>query len=356
MSGTLETTLKDCQDNLDYRVVAGRLESPTYRLTVLRPLLLQKIEATIEPPAYTRQKVSVATEGDFRVIEGSGVQFRFTLDRAVQTAQLRLFATAPRDGKSPVEGQALSPSMPLPPLPLDIQENVLTGSLPKVSKPVEYELQAEAADGMPLEPRRFRIQVQFDQKPTISFVKPKGEIEVTPTTEVMMRVQAGDDFGLSKVGIVYQIGNGPKKTLRLEKDPKEPVTLTTLATLYLEDYRLTQQDSITYYAFAEDNYPAGPHRVTTELQFIDIRPYKLEYQLSNGGGACCGCSGTLEELIRRQRAILQRTFTQCEESSPDKQAVERICQGRARTGHGHDGIRGQAGRAGGPGPMPGKRR
>jgi len=326
LSGILETTLKDCRDNVDYRVVAGRLESPIYRLTVVHPLILQKIEADIEPPAYTRQKSSVATEGDFRVIEGSGVQFRFTLDRPVRTAELRFFVTAPEAGKSPAEGQAPSQSMPLPPVPLDIQENVLTGKLSKVSKPVEYELQAETADGMRLEPRRFHIQVQFDQKPTISFIKPKSEIEVTPTTEVTMQVQAGDDFGLSQVGIVYQIGSGPKKTLRLEKHPKQPVSLTTLATLYLEDYLLTQQDSVTYYAFAEDNDPAGPHRVTTELQFIDIRPYKLEYQVSKGGGAGCGCSGSLEELIRRQRSNLQRSFAQCEESRPDTQTVERIAK------------------------------
>src|SRR5208283_2446042 len=106
-----------------------------------------------------------------------------------------------------------------------------------------------------------------------------------------------DDFGLSKVGIVYQIGNGPKKTLRLEEDPKQPVSLGVLATLYLEDHSLTQQDSVTYYAFAEDNDPAGPHRVTTELQFIDIRPYKLEYQVVKGGGSCSGSSVSLEELI-----------------------------------------------------------
>src|SRR5208282_5304047 len=133
-----------------------------------------------------------------------------------------------------------------PSLPLDIQANVLAGKLPKVTKPVEYELQAEAADGMRLEPRRFRIEVQLDQKPTIRFVKPQGEIEVTPTTEVTIQVEASDDFGLSEVGIVYQIGSDATKTLRLDKDPKQPVSLTMLATLFLEDFLLTQQDSVTY--------------------------------------------------------------------------------------------------------------
>jgi hypothetical protein len=99
-----------------------------------------------------------------------------------------------------------------------------------------------------------------------------------------MQVEAGDDFGLSKIGIVYQVGNGPKKTLRLDEAPTQPVSLATLAKLSLEEHQLSHQDSVTYYAFAEDNYPSGPHRVTTELGFIDIRPYKRAYQVLKTGG------------------------------------------------------------------------
>jgi hypothetical protein len=164
--GDLETTLKNCQHNLQYRVVAGPVQSPTYALTVLHPLVLQKVEATIVPPAYTRQKASVVAEADFRVIEGSRVQLRFTLDRAPQTAELRRFAADTLDAKAPL--QAPSP----PALALDVQENVLTGEFASVTAPVAYELHAEAADGMRLEPKRFRIQVQPDRKPTIRFVKP----------------------------------------------------------------------------------------------------------------------------------------------------------------------------------------
>src|SRR5262249_24676572 len=62
--GTLTTTLKDCRQNLEYRVVAGPLESPRYRLTILHPLVLKKIEATVEPPAYTRKPTAVQKEGN----------------------------------------------------------------------------------------------------------------------------------------------------------------------------------------------------------------------------------------------------------------------------------------------------
>src|SRR5262249_60069111 len=45
--GTLQTTLKECRQDLEYRVDAGPVASPTYRLTVLHPLVLKGTQATI---------------------------------------------------------------------------------------------------------------------------------------------------------------------------------------------------------------------------------------------------------------------------------------------------------------------
>jgi hypothetical protein len=265
--GTLETTLKECWDDLEYRVVAGPVESPVYRLTVLRPLVLKQVEAAVEPPAYTRRPAAVHKEGNFQVIAGSRVRFRIALDRAPQAAWL-VFAPAGT-----------------PPLDLQVRGNELTGELPAVHKELEYEIAAEAADGMRLDAGRFRIQVQPDRKPTVRFVKPQDQIEVTPSTEVQMRLEAGDDFGLARVGIVYQVGSGPKKELFLRQDPTQPASLRAEATLPLEDLRVGFQDGVTYYAFAEDNHPERPQRAVTELQFIDIRPYKRAYQLLKTGGS-----------------------------------------------------------------------
>jgi len=266
--GTLETTLKDCHDDLEYRVVAGRVESPVYHLAIIRPLVLKGIEAEVQPPAYTRRPAALVKEGNFKVIAGSRVRFHITLDREPSTARLVLFPAG------------------TPPLALEVEGNVLTGELSSVEKAVEYEVDAVAAEGMRLENvTRFRIEVVPDRKPTVRFLKPKEQIEVTPTTEVHMKIEAGDDFGLSAVGIVYQVGKGPRKTLFLERDPAQPTSLRADAVLALEEHEVTPQDAVTYYAFAEDNHPNTPQRTTTELQFIDIRPYKRTYQLLETGGS-----------------------------------------------------------------------
>jgi hypothetical protein len=311
--GKLEKSLKKCAEDTEYKVTAGEVESETYRLTILHPLLLRKIEAAIEPPAYTRKKPSTVKEGDFEVIEASAVHFRFDLDRPPQTAWLRLI---------PTDKAAKTPPLS----PMNVDGKALIGGLENVTQDMDYEINAEAADGMKLDPVRFRITVQPDRKPLLHFVKPVVVIEALPTTEVTVQLEASDDFGLAKVGIVYQIGEGPKETLRLDENPQQPVSLTSLATLYLEKHKLNYQDAITYYAFAEDNYPSGPHRVTSDLQFIDIRPYKRKFAVGKPPDGKPGKSVTLELLISKQRTNLQHTFVQCGEAKVDDRIAKRIAK------------------------------
>jgi hypothetical protein len=275
LTGVLQTKLSNLQNDLEYKVAAGPTESPVYHVNVNRPLLLQKVEAAIEPPPYTRRKPSVVNEGNFQVIEGSRVQFRFTLDRAAQNALIRLFPAC--QDRKPEEADAS-------PLSLRIEGKDLIGKLPSVDKSLDYELFAESADGMHLDAARFHIQVQPDRKPVVRFVKPKEQIEVTPTTEVHLKVEAEDDFGLSKIGIVYQLGDGPPQTLYLREEADQPIQRKVDAILSLEDHQLNFTDSVTYYAFVEDNHPIHPQRTTTELQFIDIRPFKRTYQILDSGG------------------------------------------------------------------------
>ncbi len=267
LSGTLQTSLKNCQNDLEYRVVAGPVESATYHVTVLRPLVLKQVEATVEAPAYTRRPVTTVKEGNFKVIAGSKIRFHFTLDREPKAARLIW---------SHADSAALD---------VHIEGKELTAELPAVEVDSEYELAAEAADGMKLDPTRFRIGVQPDRKPVVRFTRPQDQIEVTPSTEVHMSVEATDDFGLSAVGVVFQVGSGPKQTLFLRRDPDQPRTLKTEVVLPLEDHEVGFQDGVTYYAFAEDNHPDKAQRGTTELQFIDIRPYKRDYQMLETGGS-----------------------------------------------------------------------
>ncbi|HVC95399.1 MAG TPA: DUF4175 family protein [Pirellulales bacterium] len=327
LAGTVETRLSDLQEDLEYQVVAGQLASDIYRLTIVRPLVLKEVAATITPPAYTRRPPVVESKGNLKVIEGSRVELMFTLDRPPHSAQVALRRKS-HDAEA------------VPPPAVRIEGAELSVELATIDQELEYELSAEAGDGMKLEPRKFRIRVAPDQKPTVRFVEPPEQLEVTITTEVAIRVEAADDFGVGKIGIVYQIADEPQAELYLEDLPQQPLTVEALATLFLERHEVNFTDAVTYYAFAEDNYPGGlsgsqgakrfqgPNRATTELRFIDIRPYKRAYQMatSEGGPPSGESSTSLEELIARQRVNLNRSFAQLDVPQFDSETAARLAK------------------------------
>jgi hypothetical protein len=81
--------------------------------------------------------------------------------------------------------------------------------------------------------------------------------------------------------------------------------------LMLEQFLLTQKDCVAYYGFAEDNRPDGAQRTTTELRFIDIRPFQRIYRLiepGEGGGGMQRDLIFLDEVIARQRFNLNQTI------------------------------------------------
>lgn len=118
MTGDLEASRRSFQEDFEYQVVAGEVESPVYRVTVTHPLVLKSIEAAITPPACTRTPPTVAREADFRVLEGSKVRFQIALDRTPRSAWL---VWSPASG----EGSKAASTVPLA-----IEGDTLRGELP----------------------------------------------------------------------------------------------------------------------------------------------------------------------------------------------------------------------------------
>ena len=234
-------------------------------------------------------------EGDWNAIEGSRVEIEFELDRAPGAAELNVCS-----GGKPLAEKVV----------LQSDGAKLSAVLASVSTDLELELSARATDGVSLEPAKRRIKVAADREPTLKIIQPEESLAVIPTSEVPIQVEARDDFGVGLLGINYKVGDGPEETLHLGRFADQPLTAKALETLYLEKHAIDYPAAITYYAFAEDKYPGKPHRVVSDLRFIDILPFKQEYQFldGEGEGSCNGSSTSLEELIARQRENLNRTF------------------------------------------------
>lgn len=321
-----ETTLEKVKDPIEYRVVAGPAASPTYLISVRYPLAFKKFEATRTPPAYTGVKPSTVKGGDFQVIEGTGVTLRVAFDATPSEASLALV-----DPSAKPAGKKEMPAVPKV-IPLTPKNGEYAADLGNLTNGLVYRIEAKTADGRVLPKNRFKIDVQEDRAPRVSFDEPAEALEVHPIAEVMNRVRIGDDFGLIKAGIVFRFNNGEEQTLTLkdftaEKDKtgKAQTSAAFQEWLLLEKLAASPTDSLAYYAFAEDNYPGEPHRSETDLRYIDIRPFKREYKSPTDGEP--GDEPTdelasLAELIARQRFNLNRAVRLAKHKPRDKTFAE----------------------------------
>ncbi len=320
------------QEPLEYRVIAGPARSEPFRVDVRRSLSIEAIEVNLTPPAYTLIGQSTVSEGDFSAIDGTRATFRITLDRSAESARMILSSHADSDASETVEKEML----------LAVDGATLTASL-DVTDDLTYSIVAKAADGMQTRENKYRIRVRKDRAPQVWIEEPREALEVHSLAEVLLRMRVRDDFGLVRAGIVFEVNNEEEYTL-LERDFRQileqareagealrPQTFSALEELLpLEFFELTQKDSVTYYAFAEDNYPANSHVTETDLRFIDIRPFRRLYRIPEDGQGQ-GQGGPrirfLGEIIARQRFNLNRTIRLSRrDDSPRVTEVDRIAR------------------------------
>jgi hypothetical protein len=282
----------------EFFVSAGPERTPVQQIVVRHALKIAEARAEVTSPAYTGVPLAKYDTGSFSAIQGSTAKMWFTLDRAPASAALVVKET----GKAPVPPRRI---------PMTVQDRTISAEL-ALAVDVEYSIEARDANGMPLVANRNRVRVVADQPPSVWFESPGEALEVHTLAEVLVRVRARDDFGLTKLGIVFQINNEEERTLVLV-DVTDPHQQEAKAEqlLQLEQFLLTQKDCVAYYAFAEDGRPDAPQRTTTELRFIDIRPFQRTYRVMEANEGMPGQQrelASLDEVIARQRFNLNQTI------------------------------------------------
>jgi hypothetical protein len=296
--GEFTARLANLRATTEFFVAAGPERTPILQIDVRHPLKFVATRVEVTAPAYTGLTVATHDSGSFSAVQGSTARIQFDFDRFPAAATLLV--------KDPAK-----PSAPPRRIEMAVQHQHVWAELP-LTADVEYTVEAHDADGVPAVANRHRVRVTADQPPTIWFDAPAESMEVHTLAEVLMRVRARDDFGITKIGIAFQINNEEERILVLE-EVGQPHQREAFAEqiLMLEQFLLTQKDCVAYYAFAEDNRPDAPQRTTTDLRFIDIRPFLRTYRLVDLPEGMPGPQRDLiflDEVIARQRFNLNRTM------------------------------------------------
>ena len=283
--------LVDLQSSLHYYVEAGGVRSRTHLLRVTDRPAVERIDLTYNFPPYTRMEPQVVeNEGDISALKGTRVDLKVRLTQPADSARILLN-----------NGPKLSLSR--------TGEMDFVGSI-TVNQSGSYVIELAAArEGAYAASPEHIIDAIDDTPPGVSITRPFRDLKATNVEEVFTELRAEDDVGLGKVELCYSVNGGPEKTVALHNGKPPLKEITGSHTFFLEEFGLQPGDIISYYGKAWDNdNVSGPKSSSSDMYFIQVRPFEQRYIQSQQGAVPGGEGGAEEALSRQQKDIIAATF------------------------------------------------
>lgn len=293
--------LFDVTAGSEYVVEAAGVRSPVYRIVVSDLPAARRLDLEYRFPAYTRRPPErVDSGGDIAALRGTMVRVRVHPTIPAQGGRLLLD-----------NGRAI---------PLQVQpDSSLTGTI-RLDRTGFYKVELRARDGrMVAGSLEYAIDVLPDRGPAVKIVKPGRDQKVLSVDEVFTEARAEDDYGIATLDLVYSVNGGPERVVPLSAGATR--TLKEIAaghTFMLEEFALQVGDVVSYYARATDNDAvSGGKLASSDIYFLQVRPYAQAYRQNQGGGGA-GAQGGGEapsQLSQQQREIIAATFKTMRDSS-----------------------------------------
>ncbi|MFH1572804.1 MAG: hypothetical protein ABIG68_02410, partial [Acidobacteriota bacterium] len=285
--------LVDIQSSLSYYVEAGGIRSPSHRITVLPLARVEQIDATYDFPAYSGMKSqTVENEGDISALRGTRVSLRVRLSKPVASARLLL------DDQSTI--------------PLAGAGDKLFGGSLEVQRSGSYVVQLADSDGrLYAGSREYDLEAIDDAPPRVVITRPMRDVRATSVEEVFSEISAEDDIGVAKVRLFYSVNGTEEKTVELFQAAPPERAVVSAHTFFLEEFGLQPGDLVSYYARATDNNNVtGPGDASSDIYFIQIRPFENQFTQSQQGAMPQGGGGQggNDSLSRQQKEIIAGTF------------------------------------------------
>jgi hypothetical protein len=288
--GSHVAQLFDMEQSADYFVEANGIRSPVYHLEVRDLPYTKSIALEYHFPGYTGLPVQqVQDGGDVAALRGTRVIIRVTPTMASPGGRRVI------EGADPV---TLQPG----------DGGVLQGSF-TVRGNGFYHVELQGMDSTLLRASLdYAIESLKDQPPLVQIVRPGRDTRVTSLEEVFIEAKGEDDFGVQKLELVSSVNGGAEQAVSLHEGNTRLQEVSAGHTLFLEEYELEPGDIVSYYARASDGNPFGPGTASTDIYFLQVRPFDREYRQSDQAGMPGQQGATPEGLSEQQREIIAATF------------------------------------------------
>ena len=279
-------------EDMEYYATANEAESERHTVKVFDMPKATAIEIAYTYPEYTQLKPIIQQgEGDIRAVAGSQAEVRITTNKAIQSATLT------------VEAQD--------PTPMLISDGRTLTTTLDVLNDGKYTVKLLCVDGFNNQtPIEYTITAIPDEPPEIVIKEPGRDIKATKLEEVRVLAEATDDYGVENMTLMYSIGSGEARELEAETvEVIENKIISGAYVFYLEELDVEPGELISYYAQATDNnIRTGPGTSTSELYFIEVRPFNERYMQMDAEGQQAAEGQPFPNLIADQRTIIKNTW------------------------------------------------
>ena len=188
---TYRIVLPDVNEDLEFYVGSGDDRSGAYHITVYDPLVLEGVEVTTHFPGYLKlsDRVETLANGDVAAPIGSEVTVCVLTNRPLAQGKLTW-----DDGKE----QKLT---------IGTGDRTTASATFKVEEDTTYTYQVLDIDNQEAEsPGAAYVRALGDGPPSLELKYPKIDIATHPLGETTFEAEAGDDFGIEAVELVYTRG------------------------------------------------------------------------------------------------------------------------------------------------------
>ncbi len=245
---SFQGSLPDVSEDIDFFVACGNARSDLHHVSVYDPLVVRSLAMTTHFPDYVKQpdRVEDPSTGDVTALVGSQCTLRFVASTPIKRGQIKWSAGETQDVGADAQGTA-TVSFAIK------QDDTYDFHLTDVNG-------QEASSPAPLS-----VHCVPDTPPVVSVKSPQGQVLTNPVGEVNFEVEAGDDFGVVALDLVYA---------RIDAQGNQQVTRVPLPRQETGGNDMPHAVAATYrLALEEANPPYQPN---------DVIPYHVEARDAKG--------------------------------------------------------------------------
>ncbi len=291
-SVSMKYDFREVRRSFQYWVSAGEIQSDKYQINAVDKPRIIGIKLTYNYPKYTGLQPLVVDENDGNIsaIKGTRVKIEAAVNKQIESAKLVFANKGTQD--------------------LEIRQNRLLGEV-KVLKDDTYHIEVQDAIGNENpNPIEYTIGSIADLYPEADLYYPGAPVELGDDMRINMAVKLFDDFGFSKLNLVYRVyspyGDKFERKIPVSFDKKAGRSIEVRYAWDLSNIGLEPGGMVEYFFEVYDNDDvSGPKRGVSQI--LRAKFPSLDEQFSYLEDEGKSQVSDLEQLRRKQEELLAKT-------------------------------------------------